>query len=785
LAGPGFVIFTCNVARFKPQQAAPVLIAAGVLVFACVFQATRFSPIEQLEWKTFDWRVRLARHFNAPISTNLGFVFISDDSIAALNSGELGFRYGLYWPRHVYGRLVQELAAQGATAIAIDILLGELRPDHAPVQVDPAFEPGLDQWLTELHKGEPPTRVENTLLVESDDFFAWRIRRASNVILAAESALVPHPLFATNALCLGDVSTEPDSDGILRRVKVFEEYKLWHPLFKLAEADKSYGIDLRKARVEPDKIILPRAGLPEIVVPLDADGNFDLADFIGENIPAGWPAKAKPFRTERVWQLGIALAAQALGLDLARAEIDRTRSHVILHGHNGVRRVIPVDAHGCIHIDWAVTPTDSWLSKEPVEELLRKHNTRMRTAANPTDDLWRGKLVIIGSAATGSDLTDRGATPLEKETLLVSAHLNVANSVLTNRFIRRIGLGGELILICLLGTCTALGTWRLRVGWATATAVLLGCIYVCACAWVYVQHRYWLPIVMPLFGGVLLEHLALVTYRVVFAEKERRRIRSIFAKLVSPEVVQELLSSTSLSLGGASREVTVMFADLREFTRLTDTSRAEAAELVQQRGLSGPAAEACFEECARETLATVNLYLSIVADTVKNHGGTLDKYIGDCVMAFWGAPAPEPAHALRAVQAAIAVQRAVETVNRRRMAENARLQEQNALRAQKGEPPLQLLPILWLGIGINSGIATVGLMGSEAHILNYTVFGRDVNLASRLENLSASGQILIGESTFNHIARLDPELAKKCVEMPPTTLKGFRDPIRYYRLALD
>lgn len=772
-------------ALFKPQQTAPALIAVAVLGFACVLRVARPGPLDHLEWKTFDWRVRLARNFNAQISTNLGFVFISDASIAALNSGELGFRYGLYWPRHVYGRVVHELAAQGANAIAIDILFGELRPDHAPVQVDPLLESGLEEWLKKLRKDEQLIHVENALLVESDDFFAWQMHRANNIILAAEPALLPHPLFATNAVRLGDVSTEPDPDGVLRRVKAFEEYKFWHPLFKLAESDPSYGIDLRKARVEPDKIILPRVGLPEIVVPLDQDGNFELADFIGENIPPGWPTKAKPFKTERVWQLGIAMAAQELELDLENAEIDRARGHVILRGRNGLRRVIPIDAQGYVQIDWNITPADPCLSREPIEEVLRKHILRIRTKAEPAEDTWRGKLVIIGSAATGSDLTDRGATPLEKEALLVGAHINIANSVLTGRFIRRTGLGVELLLICLLGACTALGSWRFRAGWATVSALLLGCAYVCACAWVYVQNRYWLPIVMPLFGGVLLEHLGLVTYRVVFAEKERRRIRSIFTKLVSPEVVQELLSSSSLSLGGASREVTVMFADLREFTQLTDTSRAEAAELVRQCGLSGPAAEACFEERARETLATVNLYLSIVAETVKNHGGTLDKYIGDCVMAFWGAPAPNPAHAVHAVRAAIAVQRAVESLNRKRIAQNAQLEQQNTLRLKKGEPPVKLAPILSLGIGINSGVVTVGLMGSEAHILNYTVFGRDVNLASRLENISTGGQILIGEMTFNHVARLDPALAAKCEPMPPATLKGFRDPIRFYRLVLD
>ncbi|MDW7980954.1 MAG: CHASE2 domain-containing protein [Verrucomicrobiales bacterium] len=772
-------------ARFRPEHAAPGLIAAGLLTCACVLQAVRPAPVELLELKTFDWRARVARHFARQVATNLGLVFISDKTIAVLSSGELGFRYGLYWPRHIYGRAVHELATQGANAIAIDILFGELRPDHAPVQVDQSVEPGLEQWLGALRKAEPLLRVEDKLVVESDEYFAWRLRQARNVILAAEATLVPHPLFATNALCLGDVALAPDPDGVMRRVKVFSEYRIWHPLFKLAESDPDYGIDLRKARVEQDKIVLARTGLPDIVVPLDAEGNFELADFIGENIPAGWAPKAKPFRTVRVWQLGIALAAQQLGLDLERAELDLARGRVVISNASGLRRVIPVDADGYMHIDWSIRPGDRELTKEPLEELLRKHVLRTRAGAAPPADTWRDKLAIICSAATGSDLADRGATPLESEGLLVGAHLNVANSVLTGRFVRRAGLLCELALICALGVCTAFGSWRFRPGWATANALALGFIYLGVCAWVYVQQRYWLPIVMPLVGGVLLQHAGLVTYRVVFAERERRRVRSIFSKLVAPEVVQELLSTGTLALGGASREVTVMFADLREFTRLTDTARAEAAEFVRRHGLTGAAAEACFEERARSTLATVNLYLSIVAETVKNHGGTLDKYIGDCVMAFWGAPRPDPMHGLNAVRAAIAVQRAVAALNRSRMAENLQISRENELRAERGEPPLPLLPVLSLGIGINSGVVTVGLMGSESHILNYTVFGRDVNLASRLENLSAGAQILIGEATFNHLVKLDAALASKCVPMPPATVKGFRDPIKFYMVTFE
>jgi adenylate cyclase len=273
-----------------------------------------------------------------------------------------------------------------------------------------------------------------------------------------------------------------------------------------------------------------------------------------------------------------------------------------------------------------------------------------------------------------------------------------------------------------------------------------------------------------------------VTWRVVFEQAERRRVKSIFSKIVSPKIVNELLAAETLSLGGARREVTVFFADVRGFTELTDTTQERVAEFVRQNRLAGQAAEACYDEQARESLDTVNLYLGLVADTLIKHDGTLDKFIGDCVMAFWGAPTPNPQHALACVRAAIEAQRAVYELNRQRSTENRRRELENLARISAGLRPQPLLPILLLGSGINTGMATVGLMGSAAEMQNYTVFGREVNLASRLESASGWGHILIGQTTHEHLLRDDPALAATCVELPPRDLKGFRAAVKAYEV---
>jgi adenylate cyclase len=364
----------------------------------------------------------------------------------------------------------------------------------------------------------------------------------------------------------------------------------------------------------------------------------------------------------------------------------------------------------------------------------------------------------------------------------VSQYWNVANSILTGRFIHRAPLAVELALIIVLGIVAALLTWKLRVLVASALVALLVVVYVVFGFVLYVQTRYWLPLVMPVGGALLMTHVCLVTWRVVFEQAERRRVKSIFSKIVSPKIVNELLSAETLSLGGARREITVFFADVRGFTELTDTSQERVAELVRKNNLAGPSAEACYDEQARETLDTVNLYLGLVADTVIKQDGTLDKFIGDCVMAFWGAPSPNPKHALGCVRAAIEAQRVVYQLNQQRSTENRKRELENLARISAGLPPKPALPILLLGSGINTGMATVGLMGSAAEMQNYTVFGREVNLASRLENASGRGRIFIGQTTYEHLLRDDPALAATCVELPPRDLKGFRAAVKAFEV---
>ena len=723
---------------------------------------TRVPALQRLEWMTYDWRVRLAHNYAGHSSndaTNLGVVEISDNTIAAVNSGEFGYQFGLYWPRQVYARALEELSRQGAKAVAFDVLFAERRPDQPPVQLSDGSS------------------------IASDDYFARQLTNSGNAILAADEGLLPDPLFKTNAWRIANITTERDADGVLRRDQALMEYKDWHWIIKYIA--KARNLELSETTNEPGKITFYRKERAEkpIVFRTDSQGMIDTTTVVNP-VPTGVPTNFLPYKLVRVWSMGVVMAAYQLKLDLDHPEIDLPNHRIVLHGGHGLTRVIPVDADGYFYIDWSMGLHDPNVTKGPFENLLAAQGER--DAGHPVPNQWQDKLVVIGSTATGNDLSDMGTTALESKTYLVSKHWNVANSVIAGRFIRPTPMPVNLLLIVLVG---ALSAWITGVVTRPVTGSLLmavaAIVYLAVAAGLFVQWRVWLPIVLPLFCAGLVTHVSVVTYRVTVEQSEKKRIRSLFSRLVSPEVVNEVLGARTISLNslsGQRRQITVYFADIRGFTELTDAAQAEGTEFVRRNELSAQVAEDYFDEQAREVMDTVSRYLSTVADCVKKHQGTLDKYIGDCVMAFWGAPLDNPHHALAAVRCAIEVQQALCSLNARRAEENKRRERENFERLRTNLPLLSRLPVLSMGSGINTGMTIAGFMGSDAHIVNYTVFGREVNLASRLEGLSGHGRILIGEGTYAALQRDDPALAKTCVELPAGVVKGFRDRVRIFEV---
>ncbi len=484
--------------------------------------------------------------------------------------------------------------------------------------------------------------------------------------------------------------------------------------------------------------------------------------------------RAIPYRDDpelgRIWHMGILLAARAMNLDLSLAKVESNR--ILLNGKNGAtERIIPLNSDGTFLIDWSLAWNDTQMAQASYEQVIE----------GSSDVDWRDKLVVVGSIGAGNNISDVGPTPVSKTTYLVSKHWNIANSVIMGTFIERSAVGTTLLLIILLGLLGAVLTLEERVLTSAGVVLAIIVVYITAAWYLFVDCRYWLPIILPM-GALVSSHVCLVTHRLVFEQTERRRVRAVFSRIVSPDVVNELLSAEKLALGGSRREITIFFADIRGFTEMTDSVQARAEEFVKKNQLSTTDADAYYNEVARDTLETVNLYLATIADVIKKYSGTLDKYIGDCVMAFWGAPTANKQHALCGVRAAIEAQRGIYRLNQERFAQNELRKKENEALLAAGKEPRELLPLLTLGTGINSGTAIVGLMGSDAHVLNYTVFGREVNLASRLETLSGRGRIIIGESTFHDLQRDDPQLAATCVLQPAVTVKGIRGNLNVYEV---
>ncbi len=664
------------------------------MALVCLAQALprffpRFDMFQRLEWMTYDWRMRKAVSFASQVATNLGVVSIDDDSLKAINDN---FQFSWPWPRQLYGRLIGELSAEGAKAIGFDILFRELHP------------PSPD---TALKLGEQT--------VNSDDFFALQLRQADNVVLAVMDektgdhwqALLPADKFRTNAWMLGHITSDVDSDGVLRRAKAYYD-------------DPKYG---------------------------------------------------------RFWHLGIALAARALNFSLTNAVVSPGK--IVLRAEGALEKTIPVDDGGFFYIDWSLTRDDSRIRKVNFERILQRDIARDNGKTN-IPLAWKDKVVIVGSLGSGNNVSDIGATPLSKQDYLVGQHWNVANSVIAGRFIQSSSYGTGVLLILFMGAVSALLTRRSPILLSALSVLLAMVIYFGLSIALFVQYRYWLPLVLPLLGGFM-TNFCMVTHRAFFENKERRRVRSIFSKIVSPNVVNELLTAEQVALGGARRRVTIYFADIRGFTRMTDEIQAQSEAYIREHLLPPAVAEAYLDKQAAELLATVSLYLSLIADTIKRHNGTFDKYIGDCVLAFWGAPIPNDRHALQCVRAAIDAQRAIYELNLQRAAENKRREQDNVARLAAGQPPYPMLRLLALGSGITTGTVTVGLMGSEEN-LNYTVLGREVNLASRLEGVSGRGRIIVSDTTYQEIRRLDPELASRCIELPPQEIRGFRDAVKIYEV---
>ncbi|ANK86347.1 MULTISPECIES: adenylate/guanylate cyclase domain-containing protein [unclassified Rhizobium] len=341
-------------------------------------------------------------------------------------------------------------------------------------------------------------------------------------------------------------------------------------------------------------------------------------------------------------------------------------------------------------------------------------------------DYFKDRVVLVGLSLQNAPAIDKGgvdafATPYTVHTGKLVSGVEIQATIYDN--IRR-GLSiaearlptvAACILISVLLAAATVWRWT---GWLTvvnSAAALLAFAAVSA-ACIRLAHVF----VSPL--GPTVAYISVVFGQAAFdfAEERRnkRQITRAFAQYISPDLVKRLSSDpTQLKLGGERRTLSVLFSDVRGFTTIAETLKDDPEQLT---GL-------------------INRLLTPLSDVVMDHGGTIDKYMGDCIMAFWNAPLDDPDHALHAVRASLAMQAAISRLNGQLEREAAAL----------GNKP----HVLKMGVGINTGECIVGNMGSTRRF-DYSCLGDSVNLASRLEGASKNYGValLLGEETARLVA---------------------------------
>ena len=386
---------------------------------------------------------------------------------------------------------------------------------------------------------------------------------------------------------------------------------------------------------------------------------------------------------------------------------------------------------------WQKNIDGSWIQQKE-GRIVTYRSSVVTEGAVQKSDAFDGKVVFVGSFSEFS--LDQFLTPyygflFDNEPMRgVEVHANAFLTIAQNSYIRTLTNGSVLFLLMCVAFLTVTMTSRfglvgdlLFVGPMLFATWTLG--YVC-----FAVYNLWIP-AASLSLTVLFSYLATTVYSGLTERRERRRITNIFGQYVDERVVKQLIENPEMSkIGGENREVTILFSDLKGFTKLSERLGAE------------------------KIVKLMNVYLTEMSDIIRHNEGTIDKFIGDSIMAFWGAPLPNPEAPYLACLSALQMQ--------------ARLEEMKSRWNEFGDIEVKQR------IGINTGVCIIGNVGSERKT-NYTAIGDAVNLASRLEGVNKryGTSTLISEYTYEKVA-------ERFVlrEIEPVVVQGKTEVVTVYEL---
>ena len=442
------------------------------------------------------------------------------------------------------------------------------------------------------------------------------------------------------------------------------------------------GIDLSQ-----DEFLHAAAGMGCITMQSDPDG------------PVRRVMPLFRFRDQYYPSFPLAVAALALA---QRPELTVTAGPVL----EFASRKVPLDGRGQMLVRWyGPAYTYKHYSVWKVFNAALAYEKGEKPELAP--EAFKDKIVLIGAtAASASDVRSTAFSPSYPG---VEIHATVIDNLLQGDFLRAAPECWTVVSVLLLALLEAGVVYLFRSALLyTLVSVLVGLAYFAGVCALFRSHSLWAPMVGPLTAGVVAFTGSTLT-RYATEGREKRKYRKTLLKYLSPQLVETIMQDFNwASLRAEKRSLTVLFSDIRGFTSISEKLPPEAV------------------------VTTLNEHLNMMVSVIFKYHGTLDKFIGDCVMAFWGAPLAQPNHAELAARAALDMLEGLEKLNRKWQSE--------------GRPTLQI------GIGINTGEMLFGNIGSEQR-MDFTVIGDNVNLGSRLESATKElhASIVISDATYQQI----------------------------------
>lgn len=381
---------------------------------------------------------------------------------------------------------------------------------------------------------------------------------------------------------------------------------------------------------------------------------------------------------------------------------------------------VPVDEYSAVMVPY-IGPQKSF-------EYISASDILNKSAAR---NLLKGKIAIFGTSAAG--LKDLRTTPLESAYPGVEVHANIIQGILDQSIKHKpeYMIGVEILLLFLLGLVLTLTLPLLSPSWSTITTLLSISIVLLLDNYTWNQLMVIMPVASPLILIVLL-YIMNMSYGFFVESRGKRHLTHLFGQYVPPDLVDEMSRNLKkINLDGEIRNMTVLFTDVRGFTSISENMQP------------------------KELTTYINAFLTPLTEVIHNNRGTIDKYMGDAIMAFWGAPLKDPQHGKNALLAGLEMLKAIKKLNQEF--------------ASKGQPEIKI------GIGINTGEMNVGNKGSEFRV-DYTVLGDAVNLGSRLEGLTKNYGVdfIVNESTRHEV----PEFEYRMLDT--VKVKGKNKPVTIF-----